>query len=601
MTVKRLRLLTANLELHHAVKTLLTTLPLLMVLACGSAQAQVKPVGVAGDGKTDDTVALQAALNAAGKVGGEVFLPSARYLIAGTLTVPTGVTVRGSWDEAHHGAWDKGTTLLLTGGRGQENGQAAITLQQSSALRGVTMLWPEETADNIVPYPWAIHGVGMHNTVENVTFVNAYQGIKIGQPFSELHLIRNVFGCVLRRGIFIDSTSDIGRIENVHFNTHYWMRSGYPGIQGGNPGQVVPQYTTQNLEAFIFGRTDWEYVLNTFVWGARIGYRFIKTPDGACNGQFMGIGADYCDVGLQVDAIQPIGIQVTNGEFTAFVHPTSSGILVSPGVVGAMQFMNCNFWSTPGGAAVIHGNVQATFNTCHFADAAKPGVIVANRGHVAVTNCSFAGGGAAVVLQPGARAALITGNLQSGGLMVENGIGANAQVGMNEGPREYPVASLSHYRVKIGAAGDADFLGTGWYGSEQAQDGTEALGPAITTARWTNGNAMLRLPVTPGQAYTLKLTYTTRANTPPETVSVARGGSAPLVVGKTETTMLQIPAAATMNQHTVDVALRGQPWSPSVLYPGNNDTRELGVRVFVVEMQANGANGPLTDLTDETQ
>ncbi|MBV9470057.1 MAG: hypothetical protein JOZ57_12530 [Abitibacteriaceae bacterium] len=65
--------------------------------------------------------------------------------------------------------------------------------------------------------------------------------------------------------------------------------------------------------------------------------------------------------------------------------------------------------------------------------------------------------------------------------------------------------------------------------------------------------------------------------------------------------MLQIPAAATMNQHTVDVALRGQPWSPSVLYPGNNDTRELGVRVFVVEMQANGANGPLTDLTDETQ
>lgn len=583
---------------RHSFAALLTATAVLVY--CAGAHAQVKPPGVAGDGKTDDTAALQAALDTTGRTGGEVFLPPARYLIAGSLTVPTGVALRGSWDAAHHGAWDKGTTLLLTGGRGQENGPAAITLQQSSALRGVTMLWPEETADNIVPYPWAVHGVGMHNTVEDVTLVNAYQGIKIGQPSSELHIIRNVFGCVLRRGIFIDSTSDVGRIENIHFNTHYWMRSGYPGIQGGNAGRVVPQYTTQNLEAFIFGRTDWEYVLNTFVWGARIGYRFIRTPDGACNGQFMGIGADYCDVGVQVDAIQPIGIQVTNGEFTAFVHPTSSGILVAPGVSGAMQFMNCNFWATPGGGAVIHGNVQATFNACHFMDPGKPGVIVADRGHLAVTNCSFGGGGAAVVLQPGARAALITGNLQSGGLVVDNGIGANAQIGMNEGPREYAPAALSHYRVKIGAVGDADFVGAGWYGGEPAQDGTTALGPDITTARWTNGNAVLRLPVTPGLAYTLKLTATIRPNTPPQTVAIAQGAPVALGVGKTQTVTLHIPAAATANQHTVAVTVRGQPWSPSVLYPGNNDARELGARVYTVEMQADGANGPAADLTDAT-
>ena len=49
-------------------------------------------------------------------------------------------------------------------------------------------------------------------------------------------------------------------------------------------------YTTAHLEAFTFGRTDWEYVLNTFVFGAKVGYRFIQTPAGACNGQFSGIG-----------------------------------------------------------------------------------------------------------------------------------------------------------------------------------------------------------------------------------------------------------------------------------------------------------------------
>ena len=75
------------------------------------------------------------------------------------------------------------------------------------------------------------------------------------------------------------------------------MRSNFPPIQlpdGRDAGRFVTGFTEKNLEAFIFGRADWEYVTNTFVWGARVGYHFIKTPDGACNGQFMGIGADAC-------------------------------------------------------------------------------------------------------------------------------------------------------------------------------------------------------------------------------------------------------------------------------------------------------------------
>ena len=203
------------------------SLLLLLTLAV-SSHAAGRPPNVAGDGIADDTAAIQAALDAQGKTGGAVSLPPGVYRIAGSLRVPTGVTLRGSWDAPHHAAWDKGTTLAVTGGRGHEDGPAAVELSESSSLQGVTMVWPEQKWDGITAYPWAIHGQGMHNDVENVTFVNAYQGIKIGVPWSELHLIRNVFGCVLRRGIFIDTTSDIGRIENVHFNEHYWARSHYP-------------------------------------------------------------------------------------------------------------------------------------------------------------------------------------------------------------------------------------------------------------------------------------------------------------------------------------------------------------------------------------
>ncbi|BDI32029.1 hypothetical protein CCAX7_40800 [Capsulimonas corticalis] len=561
------------------------------LLATPPAVMAQAPPGVHGDGVTDDTAALQAALDEAGKSGSDVTLGTGRYLIKGALTVPPGVSLRGTWESPHHGAWEHGTTFLLTGGRGQENGPAAITLQQSSSLLGVTMVWPEETADNIVPYPWAVHGYGMHNTVENVTLVNAYQGIKIGQPSSELHLIRNVFGCVLRRGIFIDSTTDIGRIENVHFNTHYWMRSGYPSIQlaKGDTGRYVTGFTEKNLEAFIFGRSDWEYVLNTFVWGAHIGYRFIKTPEGACNGQFMGIGADACAVGVLVDYLQGIGIQVTNGEFTAFVGEPNAGIVISPTAVGAAQFVNCNFWTTPGGAIQVHGNAQVTVNACHFAEGAKDGVIQADKGHLIVSSNSFAATGKAVTLKPGVRSAIVTSNLQPGGLVVDNKIGAFAQIALNEIAYKFPASLTAHYLVNIGASGDEEFLRDGWGGSEDVGSDPPSVQSRFHAARWTTGDATLRLPVKSGAAYTLTVWLLTRDKTPQQTVSVA-GRKAPATIGKNEQITLQIPASATQGRDSIDVKISGQAWSPSKVIPGSGDARLLGARVFGVEMKS--AGGP---------
>ena len=45
-----------------------------------------------------------------------------------------------------------------------------------------------------------------------------------------------------------------------------------------------------NGRSFVFARTDWEYVLNTFSFGYAIGYHFIESADGSCNGNFLGIG-----------------------------------------------------------------------------------------------------------------------------------------------------------------------------------------------------------------------------------------------------------------------------------------------------------------------
>lgn len=38
------------------------------------------------------------------------------------------------------------------------------------------------------------------------------------------------------------------------------------------------------------GRSDWEYVFNTFAFAYSIGYHFIERATGSMNGNFLGIG-----------------------------------------------------------------------------------------------------------------------------------------------------------------------------------------------------------------------------------------------------------------------------------------------------------------------
>jgi polygalacturonase len=71
----------------------------------------VREFGAEGDAKTDDTAAFQRALDEAGKAGGgTVYAPTGRYLFKGSLTVPGGVTLEGSFRcvPSHTGLRDKG-------------------------------------------------------------------------------------------------------------------------------------------------------------------------------------------------------------------------------------------------------------------------------------------------------------------------------------------------------------------------------------------------------------------------------------------------------------------------------------------------------------
>ena len=393
----------------------------------------VRNFGAVGDGKTDDTAAFQKALNTAGNAGGgTVYASRGSYLFAGHLDVPRAVTLAGMWQSvpAHNGIRDRGlpkptddgTTFLITESPGKEDGPAFVTLHTNSTLKGVVLYYPEQNVDNIPKaYPWAIAMRGKNPAVLAVEMLNPYNGIDASR--NERHLIRDVQGQPIRRGIFVDAIYDVGRIENVHFNPWWSMKP------------KLFKWQMENGEAFIFGKSDWQYVYNTFCFGYNIGYKFKKTKAGQCNGNFLGIGADDCYTALVVEECSLFGLLITNGEFVSFHGPDPTMIDVKSTNRGTVRLVNCAYWGPCNQIAKIAGTGTVGFGDCTFVqwggkEKSCPAVQVES-GTILIRGCQFRQSHPHIRLDEGVKRAVIAGNVFTGPSRIINNAKGNVQIGLN--------------------------------------------------------------------------------------------------------------------------------------------------------------------------
>jgi Pectate lyase superfamily protein len=378
--------------------------------------------GTKGDGKTDDTAAFQNALDIASRAGGGVvYAPRGNYLFAGHLSVPGAVTLEGVWESVpshvglrNRGApkpTDDGTTFLATESRGKEDGPPFITLGTDSTLKGVVIYYPEQDpSEEPSPYPWAIAMRGKNPAVLAVELLNPYNGIDA--RYNERHLIRDVHGQPLRRGIEVDKIMDIGRIEDVHFNPWWSMKP------------RLFQWQQEHGEAFIFGRSDWQYVLNTFCFGYNVGYKFIRTRAGLCNGNFLGIGADDCYTALEVEDCAPMALLISNGEFVSFHGPDPTMVRVDAGNTGSVRFVNCAFWGPCNQIAKVAGQGTVGFSDCSFVqwdrnNEGRAALQVAS-GTVLVRGCEFQADKPQIELGEKVRRAVISDNIITGKPRITN-------------------------------------------------------------------------------------------------------------------------------------------------------------------------------------
>jgi hypothetical protein len=381
----------------------------------------VKAFGAKGDGVANDTPAIQGALTAAGYTAANlvsrtmVQAPPGTYLCTGSsqiqnaLVVPPGVTLQGSYSgPITHPRQQSGsllpvdgTTFLITGGAGSPGWFSFLGLQNNSAVRGISFMWPNQNPMAATPtaYPFAIGPFGNTSQgtvgpcdilIENIEIVNAYQGIDL--TGAARHVVRNVFGQALSVGLLIEAIlTDVGRLENVHFNP-YWAYLQSDGVTL----YPVALWQFQNGTAFLIKSTCAQMITNCSVFFANRGVWLTTDPLGNtpyC--QFQGLSLDTCRIGVQVDAgTSNPGIQFTSsfiaGEQT---NPptltTGAAILINSSFASHVRFTNGAIWGyTP--AVNINGSGEVVFSDFTFNDfSGNPSVQVNGTGGALFTGCTF--------------------------------------------------------------------------------------------------------------------------------------------------------------------------------------------------------------------
>ena len=197
--------------------------------------------------------------------------------------------------------------------------------------------------------------------------------------------------------------------------------------------------------AFVFGRSDWEYVFNTFCFGYAVGYHFIATDTGSMNGNFLGIGADLSiNASVLVDAAQDAGLLITNGEFTAFHTEDwlpnstveSSQVVVGPNNTGPVKFVGSSFWGPSSQIASINGTGTVSFSSCEFVQwdlQAMDGraAIRVHSGKVILQGNEFRQDKTQLELGSEVEKAVLVGNIMEGKLQVIDNGAANFQQAAN--------------------------------------------------------------------------------------------------------------------------------------------------------------------------
>lgn len=260
--------------------------------------------GAKGDGTTDDSTAFQNAMNAVynsgGFGGGVVYVPSGNYAFYTNITIPTGVTLHGDWQD-----WTKsanglvGTTFKVYYGAGRTNDTPFVALSRSAALRDINFWYPNQNAVSVTGYPFTI-GLAGAGVVQNVALVNSYQGIQ--GAGAALFILSTVVGTPLFMGITVDMAADISHTEDIRFSPDAWPASGLTNAPAA--GGAHATWMRANGEGLQLLRVDGLINMQTYISGYKVGIEANNSTNGVPGAAFYSGSVSNCATALLAQEMQ---------------------------------------------------------------------------------------------------------------------------------------------------------------------------------------------------------------------------------------------------------------------------------------------------------
>ncbi|MBQ7163720.1 MAG: hypothetical protein IJR61_00135 [Clostridia bacterium] len=213
---------------------------------------------------TDNTRAIQQALNCAGQSGGVVYIGAGTYYVKDHLVIPEGVELKGvSENNRHFGLANKGTTLVTGHGKGEEYGKPFVSLKNSAGLVGINVFYIDQHYSKNVVYAPTVCVFGDGCYLYNVTVPNAYTGVLVKGKNAHIDYLRTLGlkACLVLEkadGAFVENATlsggdwqdgEAGRLNNAPPADHW---TNFPNYY--NEGIYVSDSTGVTLmECFTFG------------------------------------------------------------------------------------------------------------------------------------------------------------------------------------------------------------------------------------------------------------------------------------------------------------------------------------------------------------